>query len=99
MKRALVLGLAVLKVTVIDPTEVKATVGLEQQPQQTPIEQIKQERNNTLTPQTPNQAVQNPQPKHQLTDEATRLQNTQFSERDRLIQERFLIKLIPAQNQ
>lgn len=99
MKRTLIIGLAILKVTVVDTAEAKANLWLERVSKQPALEQVRQETNEQQAPKTPAQAVKNPQPKTQPVTEETTLEPTQLSERDRLIQERFLIKIIPAQNQ
>jgi len=107
MKRALIIGLAILKVAVVETSEAKASPWLEQVFQKSGSEQVRQAPNGQQVPKTPAQVVESKQPTTQSATEKTALERTPFSERDpeqiseaaRLIKERFLIKIIPAQNQ
>lgn len=107
MKRTLILALAILKVAVVDTSDAKAETRLEQLPKQNSSEQVRSEiaEQRSLNPSP--QGLKNFQPKQLLLPATNSLEVTQLSERDpariseaaRLIQERFSIKLIPAQNQ
>lgn len=98
MKRVLIVALAILKVAVVDTTDANAEMRLEQLFKQNSLEQVKDEKSGDRSPTSPAQALQKSQPKQASLQSANSAEAAQLPERDRLLQERFLIKIIPAQN-
>ena len=96
MKRVFLIALTVLKLSVDGVPSASAETRMRQLPESITVEQVRKN-----IPQQPDQqaATQELDPSQQQPHihEKTSDQ-TQLSERDRLIQERFLIKIIPAQN-
>ena len=99
MKRTLIVALAILKVAVVDTSDVKAETRLEQLSKQNNSEQVRSETVEQRSLNPSSEGLKNPQPKQLLLPVTSSSEETQLSERDRLIQERFLIKIIPGQNQ
>lgn len=99
MKRTLIVALAILKVAVVDTSDAKAETRLEQLSKQNNSEQVRSETVEQRSLNPSSQGLKNSQPKQLLLPVTSSSEETQLSERDRLIQERFLIKIIPGQNQ
>lgn len=99
MKRTLIVALAILKVAVVDTSNEKAETRLEQLSKQNNSEQVRSETVEQRSLNPSSEGLKNPQQKQLLLPATNSSEMTQLSERDRLIQERFLIKIIPAQNQ
>lgn len=99
MKRMLIIGLAIFKVTMIDTIEVRANLGLEHQFNQIELEEFKEEKEQNESSKTPSNRPNKNQIDRQISVKESIIETTRYSERDRLIQERFLLQLIPPQNQ
>lgn len=97
MKRTLIVALAILKVAVVDTSDAKAETRLEQLSKQNNSEQVRSETVEQRSLNPSSQELKNSQPKQLLLPVTNSSEVTQLSERDRLIQERFLIKIIPPQ--
>ncbi len=98
MKGTLVIALTILKLSVEGIPSASAETRLEQLPTPDSLEQVREDASKQQVPNTSSQALEHSQQQPTLIHETTSAK-TQLSERDRLIQERFLIKIIPAQNQ
>jgi len=97
MKSTLIVVLAVLKLSVEGIPSASAETRLEQLVEPDTLEQVRdntsQQAAEKSSPQALDSTQQQPSSVRKTTSE-----ESQLSERDRLIQERFLIKIIPAQN-
>lgn len=98
MKSALIIALAILKLTVEGVPSASAETRLEQLLEFIASEQSQENVLPQPVNKTPAKALENTQQQPSLFGEITS-EKTQLSERDRLIQERFLIKIISAENQ
>ena len=99
MKRTLIVALAILKAAVVDTSDAQAETQVERLSKQNRLEQVRSEtvEQRSLSPSS--QGLKNAQLKQLLLSTTSSSEVTQISERDRLIQERFLIKIITGQNQ
>lgn len=97
MKLTLIVALAILNIATVDTSDAKARTHLEQLPRQNSSEQVKaatEERSLN----SPSQVLPDFQQKPAFLTTPTSTEIVQLSERDRLIQERFQLKIIPARN-
>ncbi len=97
MKGTFVIALAILKLSVEGTPSASAETRLEQLSAPNSLEQVRQDASKQQVPDTSSQTLEHSQQQSTLIRETTSAK-PQLSERDRLIQERFLIKIIPAQD-
>lgn len=98
MKSALLIALAVLKLSVDGIPSASVETRLEQLSESNTVEQIRENASQQPVKKTSTQVLDSSQSQPSFVRETTSEKN-QLSERDRLVQERFLIKIIPPQNQ
>lgn len=97
MKSTLIIALAVLKFSVEGIPSASAETRLEHLSESNTVEQVRENIPQQSVQKTSTQVLDRPQQQPSFVRETT-AEKTQLSERDRLVQERFLIKIIPAQN-
>lgn len=97
MKGTLIIALAVLKLSVEGVPSASAETRLELLSKPGTLEQVRKPTVQQSVKQSSPQSLDSSQQQSTLDCETTS-EKAQLSERDRLIQERFLIKIIPAEN-
>lgn len=97
MKSTLLIALVVLKLSVEGIPSASAETRLENLSESNTVEQVRENIPQQSVQKTSTQVLDRAQQQPSFARETTS-EKTQLSERDRLVQERFLIKIIPPQN-